>query len=243
MASNLLDTIRQNSQSLQTQPVAEDQTQRIQQLLRAKSGKAVAGGPAATSNLGEQQANVQSAQQLGQVAQQANVAQQGQQVQEATQNQKVEEATQEVGQARQLNTLQNKVKTDQILGDLERSKGEIDVNRQNAALEQVGTNLRLQNSQYIDQLKNEGTRARLQDAASFNDSLAKSIFQDQASVLQEQLGNKSILDATDREYNRLLSKMDVETAYEVFKQDQKTKIEKARWEGFGSVIGMGAGAL
>lgn len=240
MASNLLDTIRANSQP-QPQGVT-DETQRLQTLLRARSGKSLSGGPVAASNLQETAAVDQANLQLGQVGQQAVMQSEELAQQEAGQAQQIAIQKQEIEQGRRFNTIQNQIRTDALLQDLEQNKGRIGADREKAVVAQVAQNLRLQNQKYIDDLQREGQKARLDDEISFNEELARSTFADNKELLEIQLGNKSILDAKDWEFRKAMGQMSTEQAYETFRNEAKAEQQRAIYTGIAGVAGASAGA-
>lgn len=239
---NLLDTIRQNNPALQQQGVT-DESQKLQGLLRAKSGKAVEGGGVASSNLGEQQAVTQANTQMqNQVAPQVAIANQGQQQQQQAQGQQETQQVQAVEQQRKFDTVENKMKTNQLMNDFQRNSGRVDLARDKSSLEQLGFQVRLQNKQYTDQLQREGNMRRLSDQNQFNQQLSQTILGDQQSLLEKQLGNKSVLDASDRDFKQAMAKMDVGAAYDMFKTEQAAAKQRAMWSGIGSVVTTGVGA-
>lgn len=240
--ANLLDQIRKNNQSLQTQPVAEDQTQKIESLLRAKSGKSIGGGAVSSSNLQEQQASVQNAGQMQQIAQGANIMQQGQEQQFAGQQQREGIAAKEIEQSKKFDNIQTRLKTEQLLRDLERNKGEIDVNRDVAGLEQVGFNLRMQNKEYVDNLQREGNKARLDNHLTFQEALQKDIFGESERLIKSQMKNDNLLKENDRIFQRELTHMGVDQMFDQYYYE-KDQAKKRQWsEALGSMIGAGAGA-
>lgn len=238
---NLLDTIRQNS--LPQQQGVTDETSKLQALLRAKSGKAVPGSEVAASNLGEQQAVAQGNQQIQtQVAPAIQMQQAGQEAQSAGIQQQEEQQVQQIEQTRKFDNIQNKLKTQQLLNDLERDKGRIDLARDKARLEQVGAQLRLQDKKYIDNLQREGQKARLGDSINFQESMAQSVLGSNKELLEKNLGNKSILDVNDRDFQKSLAQMGASDAYKMFKDDAKAQKERALYTGIGGLVSAGAGA-
>lgn len=240
--ANLLDTIRANNPALQQQGQT-DQTQSLQTLMRAKSGKAVSGPEVASSNLQEQQAVQQTNNQMqNQIAPAAQIQNEGQREQQTAQTQQTQQKQSEIAQGRRFDDLQTKIKTDQILADLERGKGKIATDQSNAQLEQVGQNLRLQNAQYIDNLQREGNMSRLGDDASFKQELARSVLGNNQALLEKQLGNKSILDTNSREFKEAMAKMDVNTAWDMFGNSLAAEKQRAAYSGAGSLATAGIGA-
>lgn len=238
--ANLLDTIRQNSAP---KPVGmEDDTTKLQSLLRAKSGKAVEGAPVAASSLGEQQANVNTNAQLGQVAGQAAVQNAGLGAQQAAQNSELASQKVDIGQSNRFNTVQNKLQTDKLLQDFAQSGGQIDLAQDKAKVNQLGFNLRMANQQYVDNLNREGARARLNDDLSFKQEMAKKTFGNNEALFKAQLGNKSILDASNNEFQKAMGSMTADQAYEAFHNSVAAEKERALYTGIASVAGAGIGA-
>jgi hypothetical protein len=233
--ANLLDTIRQNSQTLPEQGVT-DESQKLQTLLRAKSGKAVGGGPVASSNLAEQsavaQTNQQMQQQVAPVAaiQSATQAQQSSDIQQGEQLQRAE-----VAQSRRFDDAQTRIRTEQVLRDLERNKGEVDEKTKNAQVEQVAATLRLQNKQYIDTLQREGELARLTDDGQFRRQAMQSALMGKAEILGKGKDTEAVLNSSDRDFQKQLAQMGVDDAWAIFKQDAAAAKQQAMWSGIGEL--------
>lgn len=239
--ATLLDAIQQNSQPQKQGQT--DTTQSLQGLLRAKSGKQVGGGDTVSSNLGEQSEVAQTNSQLqNQVAPQAAIQQQGLQQQQAGQQQQADIQGQQIEQQKSFNTIQSNLKTNQILSDLERQKGQIDMNTQKANLEQVGFNLRLQNQQYVDNLQMEGQKARLDDANQFRQELTKTMFDDNQQVLEDKLGKSTLLDASDNSFRHALAQMSVDDAWGMFNANKEAEKQRALYSGIGALATAGVGA-
>lgn len=224
------------------QPQMEDTTSGLATLLRAKSGKAVSGPSTALSTQQEQAALAQTAQQMQPVQQAAQTQALAQEQQAREVAQKTQQQQADIAQARQANTMQTQLRTDQLLQELEQGRGKIDLSKYQANLEQVGHSLRLSNQQYIDTLQREGARARLNDSLQFSEQLAKSIMSDNKDLLEKQLGNKSILAASDREFSKRMSQMGIQNAWQMFDNELRTQKERALFTGIGAVATSGIGA-
>lgn len=235
--ANLLDTIRGNTGALGSQQQGvTDQSASLQQLLRAKSGKAVGGPDVSSSNLGEQQAVAQTNQQIqGQIAPQAQIQQAGLQQQAAGQQQQQNIATGQIAQQRKFDTMQNRLQTNEILSDLERNRGQIDLAKDQARMEQLGFQLRLQDTKYLDNLQREGARQRLDNDMQFKQELATSVLGDNKQLLEKELGNKSLLDVNARDFNKSMANMDVGTAYDMFKNEMSTARDRQMWSSTGAL--------
>lgn len=244
MANNLLDTIRTNSAL--TQQGQTDETAKLGTLLRARSGKSLSAPTISSSNLGEQSAVAQTNSTLqNQVAPTAALQNAQQQQQSSAITQQAGQQMSDIAQSRRFDDAQSKLKTDQLLSDLERNKGQIDVNRDKASLEQAAFQLRLQNQNYVQDLQREGARARLDNDVGFKQAIAdQSLNINNQELLQKQLGNKSILSASDREFKQAMAQMGVDTAYDMFTNEAKAQKERAIYSSIASLAGasMGAGA-
>lgn len=243
--ANLLDTINQNSQAAATQEQGNtDETQKLSSLLRAKSGKAVdTSSGVAQSNLGEQSTVAQTNQAMrGQVAPQAAIQAAGQQQQAAQQTQAAGLQSQQISQSKKFDDLSTQLKTDATLSDLERNKGQIDQKRYDSQLNQVAQTLRLQNTQYVDNLQREGATARIDNTNGFNEQYEKAIFDNNAEVLTKNLNNKSILSANDNDFRRALAQMSASDAYSVYQAQAKADKDQALYKALGAMGEAGAGA-
>jgi hypothetical protein len=240
---DLLTAIRQNSQQATQNQGVTDETQKAQDLLSARTGKDQgSSGVKTTTNLGEKQAVAQTNQQLGLLAQGAAAQNQGlAQAQESQQNQ-FNQQSQAIGQERQGLQLRNSLQTNEILNNLKRSKGDIDQKQYEAQMDQVAQDVRLQTKSYVDNLQREAGKARLNDKFSFEEQLVKDQFGDSGKLLQKQLGNKSILDASDREFEEATAKMGINESYAAFKRELQGQKQAAMWSSIGALTNAGIGA-
>lgn len=229
-------------EALQQQPQMQDTTSQLATLLRAKSGKATGGPATAISSQQEQAALAQTAQDMQPVQQAAAIQQAGQQQQAREIEQRKQLQQTEIAQSRQASEMQTQLRTDQLLKDLEQGRGRIDLARYQSGLEQIGQNLRLSNREYVDNLQREGARARLNDKIQFEEQLNRSLLQDNKMLLEKQLGNKSILNVNDREFEIRMEQMGVRDAYNIFRNELKADRERQMYTGVGSLITTGIGA-
>lgn len=236
--ANLLDTIRQNSQAIAGQPAANtDQTQQVGNLLRAKSGTAATGGDFAGSNLGEQQAVSQTQNTLQNVIQPQNqVTQAGLAQQSAAQTQQANIQKGQIAQANRANTIQTQLQTNSILQQYEQGKGQLNLDENTAAANQVATNLRLQNQKYVDQLNNAAAKDRIDSGNNFKIALEQSILGDNTQLLQTKLGNQSILDANNTDFQRAMADMDAGFAEQLLSNQLAGARQAAIYGGAGAVV-------
>lgn len=246
MATNLLDTIKQNLQSTNQQaPQASElnQTSLIQGLQQAKSGKAV--GPAAApaiSNIQEQVANNQAL-----VASQ-QMAQAGQMAAQQIQQQQAEQQQQALQQAKRLDqqTVEMMDKftqqQDALLNDYQKGIKQLDLNKDKSKMEQIGFNIRLGNQKYIDNLQQEGARSRLDNQLTFNEELAKTIFNEESDLFNSDLQFRGMINADGRQFADEMSNIDIDFALRMAEAENAAANQRAMWQGIGSLISGGIGA-
>lgn len=241
---NLLDAINNNTSAVAGQKMGQtDQTQTLAGLLRAKSGKAVAAPEVGMSNLGEQSATAgANATMANQVAPAAAIQESGTQEQGAAIGQGVQEQQAQLGQAKQFNTLQNKLQTTALLNQFKQNEGGLKMQENEASVQQFAQGLRLQNAQYIDKLQMAGDKARLDDANSFKEEMAKTTFGDNTDVLTKQLGDKSILDANNNEFKTAMGNMSVDQANTILDNELASAKKQGLYTGLGNLATAGVGA-
>lgn len=211
--ANLLQTIQQNRAALSGEkPEPAEQTLKVQQLLRAKTGQAVAPSETATSNIAEQVAAGQTQAQLSQLGQEMATQQAGEAVEQAKLSQQERLQRQEADQARRFQTVQTKMQTNQLLNDLGRERGSLSLEKDKARLEQVSFLLAMQDKKYTDTLQDVGRRNRLDDQMAFNEAMQQQAFGMELSLLKDKLGKQDVLAASDREFQEALSNLSIQEA-------------------------------
>lgn len=214
--ANLFDTIKENRSLLtQQQPEAEDQTLKVQKLLRAKTGREVGPAETATSNIAEQVARGTTASQIQGLGAQMQVQQAGEDVEQARLAQQERLQRQETDQARKFQTMQTKMETNKILNDLGRERGTISLEKDKARLEQAAFLISFQNKKYTDQLQDIGRRNRLDDQMAFNEAMQRQAMGAELDLLKDKLGKQDILAASDREFQEMLAGMSIDEAMKI----------------------------
>lgn len=195
---NLLDTIK------------------FQRLARAKSGKLVQAPEIATSAVQEQVAVGESRRKLQeqvipQIQQERE--QQAQKLADLEQQTQIKQS--EIAAVRNFNTVRNRLQINQLFGQLSRERTQLDLERNQAALEQASTLISLQNKQYIQQLQDIGRRRRLTDVNQANEDLLDIVYGDNASLLKRDLEGRNILQISRREFEQEMSQIDLSKATEI----------------------------
>lgn len=234
---SLLEAIRQPV----AQPLAATgETQKIASMLRARSGKDTQAPQYAQSNLGEQSAVSQANSEIqNQVLPQSAIQQAGMQQQSDAQLQQASQQKEDLARGTQFDKLKNTMRTEQILSDLERGKGEIDVKKRGAQMLQLASNLRLQTDKYVGQLQNEGKKSRLDDGLNFDRELTRTIFDGNQDLVEKQLLNKGILATSDQEFMKKIADMDISMAQSLFNTESKANAEAGKWAMGGNVASVG----
>lgn len=239
--ATLFDKVQQSLGSAGTQPVGTtDQTGRARQLLAAKSGKAVSAGQLAPQSAVAEAAEVdQTRAGLEQVQPAAQVAaaqqQQGQQKIADT-----EAATRaDLALRRQQALQQNDIRKQQLFGEVAREGRKLDYDRDAAKLEQMAHTLRLSDKKYTDMLELEGQRRRLDSELDFKEALNQSILGSNADLLKSNLGNKSVLAASDREFQQTMSQLDLNAALEMASNEAADARQAAMISGAGGLATAG----
>jgi hypothetical protein len=242
--ATLLETLKKNLGGVgaSTAPIA-DETGQVQQLLAAKKGivgPATALGPKGLS-VAETAARGQTQQQLQQVGQQAGL--QATAIEQAAAGQQQEQRQQEqrVEAQRAESNLRNKVETENVLRNLEQAKATLTEDQRQAGIEQVGAMLRFQNEDYIRNLQREGDRARLKDKVAFDEQLANDIFADNIAGKKIFYENQALFDASDRDFNKEVAKIDINTAIQMAKENAAFGQKQAQVQGVAEIAKTGVG--
>jgi hypothetical protein len=191
-----------------------------------------------------------AAQQLNQQAQVANL--QAQQ-QTAAQQQQVNQKNSQLKAASLSLKSQLADQTEDLLQKFEQQNDLLDLDRYKSDLNQIEFNMRLSNNQYIDKLKLEGQRARFDDANQFAEALAAATFEDELSLLKndlefkellfgKELTAKGLLAADSREFQQQVAKMDINEALRIAASDRDSRAEAMKYQAISGIIQAGAQA-
>lgn len=218
----------------------QDDTQRTQNLLRTKLGKASTDSQTPRiSNLQEQQAVSAATAGLDQM-----------QVQGRLRAEQLQNQEDQVNTQFQEQSLDNKAKlaelddaftrrSEEILNELSRADKTLDSERKTAKLEQLGFMLRLQDKDYLANLEREGARARLENQINYKEQLARDIFNEDLDAFKDEIMFREFINAEQRDFDDYLNQMDINSAMKVAKSKLKNEKSKAMWSGGASMV-MGA---
>jgi hypothetical protein len=240
--ASLLDKLQQSLGTVGGQATPGDETASVQKLLAAKKG-IVGAGPGALGPRGlaapEMAARATTQQQLSQVGQAAQLQATG--ISQAAEAQSEEQRQREQALAgqQQESSLRNRIQTESVLRGLEQGRAELGEKERQQGLEQVAANLRLQDARYVDNLRREGERARLQEDISFTEQLQKSVLEDNMAIQKLRIKNQSLLDVNDREFDKAMAKMGYSEAISAARDNLKADSQRALISGGAGLISTG----
>lgn len=217
------------------------QTQQAENLLSARSGKAVTPGAAPrATNIQEQVQDQLTRGQLADVAQQSSMqaAQQGQEqraIEQQFAQQKAQLSEQDISTQE---TYQRQVEA--ALKDYERNIKQLDVAKQGAKVEQLGFQLRLSNQNYVMQLKDAAARDRITSDTGFKEALQRTIFADEIDLLSTDLDFRMLLRADDAQFQKMVANIDIDTALAIASAQAKDAASQQMMGGINTLISAGA---
>lgn len=219
---------------------AGEQTEGLKGILSAGSNAGSSLGGPRTSALGEEQAAKESATEKSvqdtQGAQAASaLLQKGQELQE-------QRASGEADVGQRLSTIR-KMSDDQranTIAQYQEAQRTQDVSEQGAKAEQLAFDARFADGKYIDDLKQAGDMARLEDAQAFRLAAAKDAFGQTEDLLNHAAGNQQALNMSANDYAKVLANVDINMAIALATANIKQDQLKGQYEGVG---GMTSGAI
>jgi hypothetical protein len=243
VAKNLFDTINQTLQAKPAAP-AQDQTQQVQGLLRAKLGKATtapSGSAPIASNVQEQVANRQTELQGQQLQNQGVVEAQQLTQQAAGQQVQLQEQQRELNQRMQDREQNFQLSTENLLKEFERGQARLDDSKDQSKAEQLGFGLRLQDKQYMRNLEQSGAKARIKDAATFGEEMARTEIGNNQALLKLGLDSNAISNASDREFAEMLGQMGIDEANQLFRDEVNHERRMAPYAAGSAILSAGLG--
>lgn len=196
-------------------------TQALRAVQQAATGRARQAGPIQEDIIQEQVA-LQEAQTGQQVMQeQARQLQAGAELQRAEQEQQFKFSVQEMDE-KQVNASQELMNRSlAILQDFEQGRAKLELGKDKARMEQALFGMRLSNKKYTDQLEVEGRKRRLDNAVQFKEALTETLFRDELDLLKSDISFKRKLSGDEREFEKLLQDIDLETALKLVMQESE----------------------
>lgn len=217
--------------------------EQIQRLAGAQTGKAAAPGTAPRLSTIQEQV---AAREAGLGAQQ--LAQQGQ-LEALRVKQEEDQIQDELGlRLRELDDQRlaqqeyQQQQTQTLLDQFTTGQRQLNLSRDKATMEQVGFQLRLNNSKYIKQLQDYGRRARLDNKIKFQEELQRTIFAEEESMFQSDLLFRSMINAKGREFTSQLAQIDLDFALQIATMENEAASQRMMWQGAASAVSGGLDA-
>jgi hypothetical protein len=221
--ASLLDTIKMNQDAAAQQATsAPRQASEInvqsqsQKLLQAKSGKAVApGSTPRQSNVQEQQAQQNALLQGQALAQQIQLGQQAIQAQATQQAEAIKVQSQEQDfQAQKLETDYLRSE-DAALDQYLQGQKKLDLSKDKAKFEQMGFQMRMADSKYIDTLTREAKRSQLDNEVKFKEEMARTVFAEELEMFHDNLDFRNSMFSDKQEFLEQMGQMDLDYALQM----------------------------
>jgi len=247
MADNPMTALQRIQQSLaqKAQPQQATgilgQTEAVEKISRAASGKALPSG-VGPSRSRQTEKQVASQVEQGQRALQEQI--QAEAVGQAQQTRAMQEQAKFENKllSQQQLDMQDKfiVKQQEILSSFVRSGRELDLRKDKAKAEQLGFMMRLNTDYYLTDLNDEANRAMLQDDIEFEEELARTLFNEELDLFNDDLDFRALIKADKREFDIEIANWNVEMAIKMAETEAKEASQRQLWSGIGTLAQAGA---
>lgn len=240
MARSLMEIIRERKQK-KTEQEAVPQfgtTKAFQETVQAKTGKVSQRGAilsTETEALAIQQAQEQQKQRR--YATQLAFDQQTQR-EEAQRFEQAQTTQRQSLQYQQVNfEMQQKVRG--ILDSQIEAGIKLDLDKSRARAETVGFMMRLTNDKYIDNLKAEGMKSRLDNKLEFDEALQRSIFSEELEMFENDLNFRRLMSADEREFEKELAAINIDFALRIAGTEAEARATGVMFSGLSGAVSGG----
>lgn len=242
--ATLMDALNGQLSSLAATPSGGgEETESLQGLMRAKTGKAIsAGSTPRASSLQEQSAGAAAAGQAQQVQQAgaATGAKLGAQANEQEQQFQAQTAQVDIEREKVKSEYANRAAS--LLQEFEMGKAQLDGDKDKAKAEQLGFLTRLSSDKYVTQLQQAGAEKRLDDANKFEEALSEEVFGQEGDLLRDRLEMGDLLNIDDNQFKEEMGKMDLDFAISLASAKKDAANQQAMWTAVGGMAGAGVQA-
>lgn len=226
----------QGKMGQKSQAQFSDEARRAAELLRARTGKQVTPGGPQAGSMAERIAAGTTQAQLDQQAQAGQLAATASAQESQAQEQEIARRA-EAGQLQQQAQRQEAGRAeDRILQEYEQGTRQLDVRRDAAALEQLAHRARMENTQYIDNLKRIGDMERISDAARFNEEMTKQVFGSNLESLLDQMNWEEYMTMDDLEFQKRMESIDLDRALRISEQELSDEKTRGMYSGAGQAF-------
>ncbi len=242
--ATLMEALRGGLSSVAAPAAATDESARLQEMMRAKTGRAIPGmsGTPRASNLQEASANAATADQSKQLVQQASAQQAGVEVASAAADDSRTQGLQQVSNARAAAKQQFSAREASLVQELQQGKDGVNLERDKMKLETLGVVSRLNNDTYVQDLTQSAAESRLGDEMKFRDALATDIFGAEKELIKSKLNFDELLTADEARFTEMIGMFDLETAVAMASANASAKNQAASYTAAGNIVSTGADA-
>lgn len=164
-----------------------------------------------------------------------------------------------IGQAQQTKAMQDKAKLDskilssdrldmqekflakqkEIITGFINEGRKLDLNKDKAKAEQAGFMMRLNTDYYLTDLNDEANRALLQDEIEFKEELARTLFQEELDLFNDDLDFRAMINADEREFGLDVANINIDFALKLAESQAEAAGQRQTWQGFGTLVEAG----
>lgn len=127
-----------------------------------------------------------------------------------------------------------------LLAQYSSGQKQLSLAKDQLGVQELLANMRLSSDKYITSLQTEGAKARLDDAASFEEALLKTEFGDQLDLLKSRLQGENILAISAADFEKEMTAIDLATAIRLAKLGVKTAGVNSAAKGASTIVTGGA---
>lgn len=128
---------------------------------------------------------------------------------------------------------------DNLFRDFDFSERELAFRKDAARLEQLGFMMAMQDRAYLDELNRIGIERDLTDRIAYAEEMQNTIFGQNMSMVIDDLGFRRKLGDNQREWDRVLASMDLESAMAIAAAQARDANTTAMWSGGGAAVKAG----
>lgn len=135
------------------------------------------------------------------------------------------------------------IQMDDLFAQFEASNLELADRKDAAQLEQMAFNLAMQDKKYLDELDKIGQQRTLENDLSYDEELQRISMEANLDQLMDDIGFQSSRKVADRDYQRQLAQIDIDTAIEIARASARDAATRAKWQAAGQLGAIGAQQL
>jgi hypothetical protein len=124
----------------------------------------------------------------------------------------------------------------QVIGQFSKESFKLEQARTKSAVEFSASLMRLANEDYVERLRMEGQRSRLDDELSFKEAMTKSVFEEELDMFIGDLNFRSIVMADARAHREALAAVDINFALQMANSSAAAAAATQQWQAIGTGI-------